>query len=339
MKKLFYKFFAALVIGAMSIYLSNIIYTKYFYKTDLELLDAKMLTKLDSLQYNSDVLYFAESSNGTVANSDTCVLSISQMMDTLSELKINAVEHGAIHAKTYLNLIKHINSNALVKTIVITLNTRSFGSPWINSKLETNLSQANIMYENLPAIFKRIKLSFNAFDNKSVQMRDYINEQNWSNNKLNVPEEFPYKTVRQWDDAMGNGTYLLPNGDWDIPKISLACNYIKTYAFTIDTLSNPRIKDFDEIVTVAKQKKLKLIFHLLAENVQYADSLVGKELHHIMKENKQLLIDRYTKKGAIVVNNFESVNGIDFIDQNWTTEHYNQNGRWILAKNVLKQIK
>ncbi|MCF8429569.1 MAG: hypothetical protein K9G64_05505 [Bacteroidia bacterium] len=339
MKKLFYKLCAALVIGAISIYVSNIIYTKYFYKNDLELFDAKMLLKLDSLQFNSDVLYFAESSNGTTANSDTCLLSISQMMDTLSPLKINAVDHGAIHAKTYLNLIKHINSNALVKTIVVTLNARSFGSPWINSKLETNLSQSNVMYESIPPIFKRIKLTFNAFDNKSVQFRDYLNEQNWSKSKLNVPEEFPYKTIRQWDNAMGNGTYLLPNGDWDIPKITLACHYIKTYAFSIDTINNPRIKDFDEIVTVANQKNLKLIFHLLAENVQYADSLVGKELHNIMHENKQLLINRYIKKGVIMVNSFELVNGKDFIDQDWTTEHYNQNGRWILAKNVLKQIK
>lgn len=328
-----------MVIGAISVYISNIFYTKYFYKADLELLDAKMILQLDSLQYKSDVLYFAESSNATAANSDTCLLSISQMMDTLSPLKVNAIEHGAVHAKTFLHLIKNINSNAKVKTIVVTLNSRSFGSPWINSKLETNISQANVMYENTPAIYKRIILTLNAYDNKSVQIRDYINEQNWSKNKINVPEEFPYKTVRNWDNGMANGTYLLPNGDWDSKKISLACHYIKTYAFTIDTLTNPRIKDFDEIVEVAKQKNLKLVFHLLAENVQYADSLVGKELHNIMQENKQLLINRYTAKGAIVVNSFELVNGKDFIDQDWTTEHYNQTGRWLLAKNVLKNIK
>ena len=339
MKKLFYKLCAAMVIGAISVYISNIFYTKYFYKADLELLDAKMILQLDSLQYKSDVLYFAESSNATAANSDTCLLSISQMMDTLSPLKVNAIEHGAVHAKTFLHLIKNINSNAKVKTIVVTLNSRSFGSPWINSKLETNISQANVMYENTPAIYKRIILTLNAYDNKSVQIRDYINEQNWSKNKINVPEEFPYKTVRNWDNGMANGTYLLPNGDWDSKKISLACHYIKTYAFTIDTLTNPRIKDFDEIVEVAKQKNLKLVFHLLAENVQYADSLVGKELHNIMQENKQLLINRYTAKGAIVVNSFELVNGKDFIDQDWTTEHYNQTGRWLLAKNVLKNIK
>ncbi len=339
MKKLFYKLCVTLVIGPMCIYVSNIIYTKYFYKKDLELFDAKMLLQLDSLQYNSDVLYFAESSNGTAANSDTCLLSISQMMDTLSPLKINAIEHGAVHAKTFLHLIQNIKSDAKVKTIIVTLNSRSFGAPWINSKLETNISQANVLYENKWPIYKRIKLILNAYDNQSVQLRDLKLEKNWSNDFLNVSKEFPYKTVRQWDNAMANGTYLLPNGDWDLPKITLACHYIKTYAFSIDTLNNPRIKDFDEIVTVAKQKNLKLIFHLLAENVQYADSLVGKELHHIMQENKQLLMDRYSRKGAIVVNSFDLVNGKDFIDQDWTTEHYNQNGRWLLAKNVLKQIK
>ncbi len=339
MKKLLPKLCLSLVVAAFCLFTANFIYIKYFYKADLENFDAQLGLKLDSLQYKSDVFYFAESSNGTTANTDTCSLSIAEMMDTLSPLKISAIDHGAIHAKTFLNLIKNIKSDALVKTIVVTLNSRSFGSPWINSKLETNISQANVLYENTLPIFKRIKLAFNAYDNKSVQLRDYYNEKNWSELKLNVPESFPYKTVRQWDNAMGNGTYLLPNGDWDMPKISLACHYIKTYAFSIDTFSNPRIRDFDEIVEIAKQKKLNLVFNLLAENIQYADSLVGSELHNIMQQNKQLLINRYTSQGVKVVNSFELVNGKDFIDQNWTTEHYNQTGRWILAKNVLKNLE
>lgn len=339
MKKLFYKLIIAFALSTICLLVTNFIYNKYFYYIEAEQLDAKLLLKQDSLQYNSDVLYYAESSNGTAANSDTCRFSISKMMDTLSTLKIDALEHGAIHAHTFLQLIKNIKSDAKVNTIIVTLNMRSFGSPWINSKLETNIAQANVMYEPIIPIFKRIKLIFNGYDNKSTQLRNLLNEKNWSNNELNVPTTFPYKTVRQWDNAMANGTYLLPNGDWDIPKISLACHYIKTYAFSIDTLTNPRIKDFDDIVEVAKQKKLKLIFHLLAENVQYADSLVGNELVYIMNYNKQLLINRYTSKGVIVVNSFNLVNGKDYIDQDWTTEHYNQTGRLILANNVLKNLK
>jgi hypothetical protein len=58
-----------------------------------------------------------------------------------------------------------------------------------------------------------------------------------------------------------------------------------------------------------------------------------------MHQNKQLLIDRYHKDGVTVVNSFELVNGLDFIDQDWTTEHYNQTGRLALAKNVLKYLQ
>jgi hypothetical protein len=339
MKKLFYKLCILLPVFVFCLLTTNYFYVKYYYWSNAEAIDAKLLFTQDSLENCSDVLYYAESSNATAANTDTCLQSISQMIDSLSPLKVNAVDHGAIHARTFLQLIKNLKSDSKVKTIIVTLNSRSFGSPWINSHLETNIAQANVMYEpNLP-IFKRIKLSFNGYDNKSIQLRDQDLEKDWSSVKLNVPESFPYKTVRQWDNAMANGTYLLPNGEWDMPKITLACHYIKTYAFPIDLNTNPRIQDFDEIVSISKQKNLKLIFHLLAENVQYADSLVGKELVNIMHRNKQLLIDRYHKNGVTVVNSFELVNGLDFIDQDWTTEHYNQTGRLALAKNVLKYLQ
>lgn len=338
MKKLIFRLSAALLIFIIIIFFTNYVYEKYYYFSDCEKLDAKLLFTQDSLQNTSDVLYYAESSNATAANSDTCLLSISQMIDSLSPLKVSSIDHGAIHARTFLQLIKNIKSNSKVKTIIVTLNSRSFGSPWINSHLETNVAQANVMYEPTIPIFKRIKLSFNNFDNKIIQLRDHDVENDWASLKLNVPKNFPYKTVRQWDNAMATGTYLLPNGDWDMPKITLACHYIKTYAFPIDVKSNPRIKDFDEIVNIAKQKNLKLIFHLLAENVQYADSLVGKELVNIMYQNQELLIERYHKNGVTVVNSFELVNGLDFIDQDWTTEHYNQTARLTLAKNVLKYL-
>lgn len=334
MKKLLFKLCIALLLGTFSLFIANYIYTKYYYEDDIDFFDASILKKIDSAQYLNEVLYFAESSNGTVANADTCQLSISEMINQLIPVKVEAIDHGAVHAHTFLQLIKNIKADAKVKTLVVTLNMRSFGSPWINSKLETNLAQADVIYNpNLP-IIKRIKLAFNGYDNQSLEMRNLINEKNWKDQKINVPSNFPYKTVRQWDNAMANGTYLLPNGNWDMPKITLACHYIKTYAFSIDTLTNPRIKDFDKIVELANEKKLNLVFHLLAENVQYADSLVGKELISLMNQNKQLLIDRYTQKGVTVVNSFNLVNGIDFIDQDWTTEHYNQTGRWILAKNV-----
>ena len=96
-----------------------------------------------------------------------------------------------------------------------------------------------------------------------------------------------------------------------------------------------------EIVKLCKQKRVRLIFNLLAENIQYADSLVGKDLVFLMKQNRDLLIERYNRNGVLVVDNLELVCGKDYIDQNWTTEHYKQNGRMIIAQNLaisLKQI-
>jgi hypothetical protein len=338
MKKLFFKLSFSMGVIMLCLVFCNTIYKKYFYLNDAKKIKVTLLFEQDSLQYVSDVLYYGESSNSNTNPKDTCLWSISDMIDTLTDLKVNYLEKGAVHAKTYLNLIKNIDENSKVKTIIVTLNTRSFGSPWIHSKFETNTSQANVMFETIPPILKRMKLSLNAYDQTPEQMRNMLNEKEWQTNKLNVPDSFPYKTVRQWDNAMGNGTYLLPNGEWDMPKIGLACNYIKSYAFQINANSNPRIKDFDEIVKIAKQKKLRLIFNLLAENVEYADSLVGKELVNIMYENKQFLLNRYRKDGVMVVDNFDAIHGIHFTDQNWTTEHYDQTGRWMIAKNIVKVL-
>lgn len=65
----------------------------------------------------------------------------------------------------------------------------------------------------------------------------------------------------------------------------LACHYIKTYAFQIDTIQNPRIKDFDNIVALAKKRNWNLVFNLMAENIDKAESLVGNELVSFIKQN------------------------------------------------------
>ncbi len=338
MKKLFIKLCQALIVGALCLTLSNIVYKKYFYFADIDHFDANILLQLDSLQQVSDVLYFAESSNGRYADNDTCTLSTSEMLNTLSPLKINAVEYSALHAGIYTQLIKNIQPETKVKTIIVAMNLRSFNADWINSEVETKLSQTAVMYQPGAPIIKRLKLAFNAYDNKSIELRNHYREQQWKYDFINVSSNFKYKNVRDWDNGMANGTYLLPNGDWDMPKISLACSYIKSYAFTIDPATNPRIKNFDEMVQTAKEKNIKLIFNLLPENVEYADSLVGKELVNLMIENKNFLIERYSALGVTVIDNFTNVKGKDYIDQDWTTEHYNQTGRWIIAENMLKAL-
>jgi hypothetical protein len=55
--------------------------------------------------------------------------------------------------------------------------------------------------------------------------------------------------------------------------------------------------------------------------------------------NRDILVNYYTRKGAKVVDNLELVKGKDFLDQNWTTEHYNQTGRITIAKQVVEKLR
>jgi hypothetical protein len=58
-----------------------------------------------------------------------------------------------------------------------------------------------------------------------------------------------------------------------------------------------------------------------------------------MLQNRDLLVKRYSRKGVIVVDNLNSVNGSDFVDQKWTTEHYNERGRRAVAKNLAEGLR
>jgi hypothetical protein len=53
-----------------------------------------------------------------------------------------------------------------------------------------------------------------------------------------------------------------------------------------------------------------------------------------MRQNAEILKSRYVKRGVRVVDNLELVKGEDFVDQNWTTEHYNQIGRRLIANQL-----
>lgn len=332
--KLIKKIVARLILTGIVFLLSNFIYEKTFWKKDIELFEGDILIDLLNAQDSADVIYLGESSNYRTHEKDTSKKSISDFTaDYFPHLVFKAPSKGAAHAATYLSLIYNIkNANRRVQTLIITLNLRSFDADWINSKLETSLQQTSVLFQNYPPLINRFLLSLNAYDKKTEEQRhaDFLTQ--LKTDPLNFPHQFKYKTAYQWDSAMAYGA-------WGVPKVQLGCHYIKAYGFQINTETNPRIKDLDKIVRLCKQKNVKLVFNLLAENIQYADSLVGKDLVFLMKQNRDLLMNRYNKDGVLVVDNLELVCGKDYIDQDWTTEHYNQTGRMKIAKNLAKSLK
>lgn len=335
LKKITYR----LILLVTILFTLDVIYDQTFYEKDLKDAAEEVLVMKQN-QEISDVFYFAESSNFTSRDGDSIRNSISEITNFFyPQLKIHAVNKSASHAGIFRHWVDQINvSKKHPKAIVVTLNLRSFDAAWIHSRLETPLQEAMTLLKPYPHLLNRFLLSLNAFDNKTEQQREQLMLEDWKTTRLEFPYEFKYKTVREWDDAMAQGGFLKPDGSWDTEKIALACHYIKAYAFNIKD-NNPRVKDFDYIAEWCKKNQVNLYLNLMAENLQYADSLVGKELVYLMRNNRDYLVKRYNKDNCVVVDNLELVNGKEFIDQNWTTEHYAFKGRMIIARNLAVHMK
>jgi len=317
----------------------NFIYTFTLYPYDIAE-RCEQLLQIKDQESKSDLFYFGESSNFNARETDSIKNSISEITNFFyPSLKITAINKPATHGGIFKEWLKQIDLNkSTLKALVITLNLRSFDAAWIHSRLETPLRESMVLMRPYPNMMNRFMLSLQAFDNKSEQQREKDMLYAWRHTPLLFPFPFKYKTVSEWDSAMAAGSYLKPDGSWDTEKIVLACHYVKAYAFNLDE-SNPRVKDFDEITAWCSEKKMPLYLNLLAENIEYADSLVGKELVFLMRQNRDFLVERYNKGSCHVVDNLEAVKGLEFTDQTWTTEHYGYRGRMIVARNLANALK
>lgn len=333
-RKLLLKFF--LVIGILIS--MNEIYRLTLFTPDLYL-HSPMTMQLDAARETADVVYFAESSNYSFAENDSDKRSISEFTALhFPGLKFTAIDTGAVHAGIYKKWLNYLGKKSKAQIIIITLNLRSFNASWIHSELETALQKGIVLLEERPELLNRFFLSLKVFDHKTAKEREQDFLKQWKTDLIEFPFPFKFKTVRQWDSTIGTDGVRNEKGEWDTKKTDLTAHYIKSYAFTLRE-NNPRIQDFDEIVRWCKSANKKLVFNLLSENLDYADSLVGKELCWLMKNNRDFLVNRYQSMDVTVVDNLSTVRGSDFIDQNWTTEHYVERGRKSVAKNLADSLK
>ncbi|HEY9125134.1 MAG TPA: hypothetical protein VIO15_12400, partial [Bacteroidales bacterium] len=229
---------------AITLIAANFIYTKFFFEKDLQM-HADMIN-LTRGKDSARVIYMGESSNFTSHSDDKDPRSISGMLcDYFPGLNIQDISHGALHAYNYYIFLKTIQNNSKLETIIITLNLRSFDANWRYSDLETFLQKQMVMIDpTYPPLFRRFLLGFKGYDNKTVKERERQFLHEWETTVLKVPFPLQYNTVRKWDKGIATNGYIDVSGNRNEDSTILACHYVKTYAFQIDTNKNPRIKDF-----------------------------------------------------------------------------------------------
>lgn len=317
----------------------NFIYQKWFFKKDIQKY-SETIDLVKAVPDSTTVLYIGESSNNTFREDDIDKRSISSLInDYYPNILVSDITKPATHSGIYKVLLENLNESTKIKTLVVTMNLRSFNAQWIYSKLETPLQKSVVLLKEYPPLINRFLLSFKGYDIKNEKERNIQLKKQWLKDEFKFPYPFQFKNVIEWDEWMANKGITDSTGKKDQKSTDLACHYIKAYGFQIDTNSNPRIKDFNEIINLAKNKGWNVIFNILPENTQKTETLVGKDLVYLMEENTKLLTDYYTRKGVIVVNNLNLVEDKQFIDQDWTTEHYAEKGRKQIAKNIALALK
>lgn len=320
--------------------LANFVYKHTLFEKDIQAYSPVIDLVRTVVKDGAEIIYLGESSNNTIRSDDQDKRSISEMISAYyPSKKFGHITKEASHAGIFFDLLQNIPDSSAVKTVIVTLNLRSFDAGWIFSDLETPLQQSMVLLKPYPPLFNRFLLAFKAYDIKTNEERERQFKTAWKNETLVFPEPFKYKNTDQWNKGIAYSGIKNPDGSWNTPMTELACHYVKTYAFQINTETNPRIKDFDRITALAKKRNWNLVFNLLAENVDKADSLVGKELIYLINQNRNVLVSRYQSMNVLVVDNLEKVGDAEFIDRSWTTEHYAEKGRKIVARSVAKALK
>jgi hypothetical protein len=327
-----------IVLAAVFLFSMNLLYRYTFWKEDVKQ-HGDVLENLWGVDIHSDAIYFGESSNFHMQEGDSIKHRISFALDSLlPSISIATVDNAGLHAGTYLSLVKNIPSEMKLKFILVTLNYRSFAANWRYAPFENYLSKSELMLSPSFPLVNKFLISLKQYDYKTEEERNAQMKLAWKNEKFTIPN-FDYDNVIEWDSAVAWHTWLDVNPNLTEENLSLASHYIKNFAFNIDTVYNERIEDLNAIVAIANDKGYKLIFNLLGENAIEAEKLVGKELLYLMENNRSLLVNYYTNKGVIMVDNFYQIPDSCFVDRNWPTEHYNYQGKKIVAENIKKAIE
>lgn len=316
----------------------NWVYGKWFYKNDLmthsEMVTMSWKVAEDRLQ----LVYLGESSNKTYAYYDQDQRKISEMVaEGLPGLRCGDITKEASHAEVYYYLLKNIPKDNCVETVVVTMNLRSFGPYWIYSTLETALQKQLVLMKGYPPLMSRALLAFKDYPIHTTDEWNHLADKKFKNTKLVFPYPFPFETAQDWNYDFAVKGVLDAEGNRDRAMTELTSHFVKNYAFQIHD-GNPRVKDFDRIVELCEKRGWKLVFNLMAENVDKAEALVGSDLVFLMRENARYLETRYCGMDVVVVNNLEEVRDWHFIDKNWPTEHYDEVGRKAIANKVTENV-
>ncbi len=305
----------------------NYIYKATLWQADLEeysgLTDEIVLTK------NADILYLGDCSDSYFGDGIKNEKGISQLLDSLlATQKVVGISEVGFHAGMYSTILTNVPTDSKIKTVIVTMNLRSFAATVQNTYVTNSINQRiRMLNNNYPPLLNRFLLSFDKVKYNSINELAELRERDWKRDQIEMGS---FNTLYDWKTAYEKGEYIPFDEHWTEEMKAKGSSHIANYAFQIDTENSPRITNFDNIVALVKKRNWQLVFHLMPEKLDESKELVGTELTQLIAHNRKLLHQRYGKDGVVIVDNMELLEADEFIDE-LPNSHFHYKGRKLMA--------
>jgi hypothetical protein len=376
MKDIAPKVLLRLAVGAAVFFVANIWYVSSgLYKKE-RVKFSPVAGKLDSAFLYGDVVYLGESSNTSFNPwTDTFGYSVSEFLQMyLPQNRVRGVSHDGYHVGLFsqmLGLMPEHWADSGRKTVVITVNMRSFGPSAMFNGNEASNQQEAIFYSHRTALLNRVFVSLHHYDSRDAREMERAKTQWFRTKDLRLngsagnhygnthgdgglkPEGevwYYHNTVKWWLRDLQR-QFAPVSGDADLARVMpMAEAYLKEFAFLLDE-ENPRVQALDAIVSKCKREQVNVVFVLLIPNYDHANRLFGAELTQLMDYNMDFLRKRFAgwekeyNKGDFKVGYVDVpraygdwAGGQHYTDQWYPTEHVDAHIRQFIAKKTAEKI-
>jgi hypothetical protein len=318
MKDIAPKMLLRLLVGVVVFFAANFWYVSSGLYRQERAKFSPMASKLDSAFGNGDVVYLGESSNTSFNPwTDTFGYSVSEFLQMyLPQNRVRGVSHDGYHVGLFsqmLGLMPEHWADSGRKTVVITVNMRSFGPSAMFNGNEASNQQEAIFYSHRTALLNRVYVSLHHYDNRDSREMERAKTQWFRTRNLRIgggagqhygsthggrglesagEKWFYHNTVKWWLRDLQR-QYAPVSGEADLARVMpMAEAYLKEFAFLLDE-ENPRVQALDAIVAKCKQEQGNVVFVLLMPNFDHANRLFGEELTQLMDYNMDFLRKRF----------------------------------------------
>lgn len=265
----------------------------------------------------TDVLYFCDSTNRWVDDSDTDVRSISEMTQAaFPTLTISAADRNSFHAGVYESLVTLLaDRNQLPKVLVVPVNLRSFSPAWDRRpECQFDDLQDHIRYAD-----RKWRLGLIAVSKMFPASND------------NATSDDAYNSLPVYRGSQCIGCVAdFENESYEVPTPARTRNkFVYHYMYPLEA-DHRRLHSLVRLAQIAREHGSQAVFYITPVDVSSGIRLVGEEFQSQVERNIRVIRSQLEAHGPMLDLAFDLPSDA-FAWHLYPNEHLNQDGRRYVA--------